>query len=181
MRARVALTVAVMLSALTALPAAADPPSKAPRLSLVQVLVAATQALVLDRTTGEYRVVKVGDTVQGFRVTGIEEDQIVVASPVSPERLFVLAKVEAEAVLPRSPGAGTGALAAGAAAGLVAPAQAGPALPGAGAGPQAPVDADVLDPYAIAGAGQPSLLDPHGAPAEPGRVPSVVAPPASRV
>jgi hypothetical protein len=76
--------------ALFAVPARAEaPPTRAPRATLVEVLRGGKQVLVLDRTTGDYTVMKVGDAIQGFRITAIEDDQIVLVSP-KPERHFVL-------------------------------------------------------------------------------------------
>jgi hypothetical protein len=89
---------------LFAVPARAAPPQKdapahvappqeagprAPRATLVEVLRGGKQVLVLDRATGEYAVLKVGDSIQGFRIASIEDDQIVLVSP-KPERHFVL-------------------------------------------------------------------------------------------
>jgi len=184
MRARIALAVAAMLGGVAISPAAADFPKKAPRASLVQVLAGAKQALLLDRSTGDYQVVKVGDAVQGFRVSEIEEDQIVLASPLPPEYYFVLPLV----------GAPVGGSAVGPAA-SVPPAGATAAAPQGAGGPPpegelqlgipaTPEEADVLDPYGGGLAGGSSVLDPYGAPspsAQPGGIPSVIAPPASRV
>jgi hypothetical protein len=70
-------------------PAHVDAPPRAPRATLVEVLRGGKQVLVLDRATGEYAVLKVGDSIQGFRIASIEDDQIVLVSP-KPERHFVL-------------------------------------------------------------------------------------------
>lgn len=179
MHARLVLALAAVLAGLSS-PAAADFPRKSPRASLVQVLRGGKQALVLDRASGEYQVVKVGDAVQGFRVSEIEEDQIVLASPSAPERFFVLPLIEAPASAPRDlaavpPPAGTGA-----------PSAPAPAVPPAADAPLEGADSegDVLDPYAGSGgaslAGDASVLDPYGATPDPGGIPSVIAPPSSR-
>jgi hypothetical protein len=90
MRAPAIGILSAVLTAFVLSPAAADPPTRSPRASLVQVLQGGRQALVLDRTTSEYQVVKLGDELQGYRVTELEDDQIVLASPSAPERSFVL-------------------------------------------------------------------------------------------
>ena len=174
------MALAAVLTCVIASPAAADFPRKAPRASLIQVLRSGKQALVLDRATGEYQVVKVGDVVQGFRVSEIEEDQIILASPVQPERYFVLPLVEAVPAAGAKPGpAGPGAGVAGgsgAGVGTASPVpgappagQASPAAPGdAATGPAGAADASVMDPYGdgaeAAEPNTPSALDPYGAP-----------------
>jgi hypothetical protein len=189
-----------MLIGLTVSTAAGDFPRKAPRASLVQVLRGGKQALLLDRTSGEYQVVKVGDQVQGFRVSEIEEDQIVLTSPAAPERYFVLPLVVDAIAHPGAAQPSPGPGAAGAAPGPAAPAPTG--QPASGASPEGAV----MDPYggavgggegagASEGAGDassdPSVLDPYADPDAvpgatpapsrgPGGIPSVIAPPGSR-
>lgn len=197
MSGRAALGAAAVLIGLVVTPAAADLPRKSPRASLVQVLRGGKQALLLDRGSGEYQVVKVGDAVQGFRVTEIEDDQIVLASPAAPERFFVLPLVEAPPAPATGPAAGANVSSAPptAAPPTAAPPVSAPALPAA---PSTPSEGDaidepddgVVDPYS-------APLDPAGpAPADsmgldpidpydtsarsPGEVPSVIAPPDSR-
>jgi len=197
MRIRTIWMLSALVIGLVASPAGADLSKKSPRASLVQVLRGGRQALLLDRSTGEYQVVKIGDAVQGYRVFDIEDDQIVLSSPLTPERFFVLPLVGI--VAPGSAAVG-GVAAGGAVAGAGDAASPAPAPspsvsqpapePGPGddpagmpgevdqggeldaagdaAGPDAPAGGDVLDPYAAPG------------PAT-GGLPSVIAPPASRV
>ncbi len=106
MRAPAALVLAAALLGALSTPSAAEVSTKAPRATLVQVLRGGRQALILDRVTGEYEVVKVGDTIHGLRVAEIEPDQIVLATPTPPERYFVLPLVEAAARAPTAPPAG---------------------------------------------------------------------------
>ena len=106
MRARAALVLVAAGFGLVITPAAAEVSTKAPRATLVQVLRGGRQALILDRVSGEYGVVKVGDTIHGLRVAEIEPDQIVLATPTPPERYFVLPLVEAAAPGAAAPPAG---------------------------------------------------------------------------
>jgi len=69
------LTLALLLPAA----ASADTALLTPRAELVSVMSETKQALVKDKKQGSYVVVKVGDTVQGFRVTSIQRDQIVLS------------------------------------------------------------------------------------------------------
>ena len=194
---------AAVLIGLVVTPAAADLPRKSPRASLVQVLRGGKQALLLDRGTGEYQVVKVGDAVQGFRVTEIEDDQIVLASP-APERFFVLPLVEAGPAGGAANPANANAANANAAsqpttAGspVTAPAMPAPSTAApSGDDPLAEPDDGVVDPYGDpqGAKGQaPDVtpdspdsigldpIDPYDTSARsPGEVPSVMAPPDSR-
>jgi type II secretory pathway component PulC len=86
----------LVAASLFALPARAAPPQEptppraTPRATLVEVLRGGKQVLVLDRATGDYAVMKVGDSIQGFRITAIEDDQIVLSGSGKPERHFVI-------------------------------------------------------------------------------------------
>jgi hypothetical protein len=106
MRAPAALVLAAAVLGAASTPAAAEVSTKAPRATLVQVLRGGRQALILDRVSGEFGVVKVGDTIHGLRVAEIEPDQIVLATPTPPERYFVLPLVEAAAPAAAAPPAG---------------------------------------------------------------------------
>jgi len=103
---------------------AAEPTRRTPHALLVQVLRGARQALLLDRNTGEFRVVKVGDELQGFRVVDIEVDQIVLVRPSAPERAFVLPLILADDAQ-QAVRAANGAAADEAAIGESAPGKAG--------------------------------------------------------
>ncbi len=52
----------------------------APRATLEVVLPGATQALLRDRATGEYQLVRVGDWYQGFQIRGIDREHIVLSA-----------------------------------------------------------------------------------------------------
>jgi hypothetical protein len=171
------LALAAVLTGVAVTPAATQSVNKAPRVLLVQVLLGGRQALVLDRVTGEFQVVKVGDDLQGFRVTEIDPDQIVLATPTGPDRSFVLPLVE-EAARGSRPGGGDGTQSPNAApiTGSPSPGAAN-SLPGA-----APEGPDVVDPYGGVPDGssnESSVLDPYGA-SPSGSIPSVIAPPGSR-
>ena len=89
------LTPFIVLAAMVSLAATASgedkkPVTSAPTASLVAVMADAGQAMLWDRERGEYVVVKVGDTFQGFVVQEIGSDQI------------VLRKGELHYVLPRT-------------------------------------------------------------------------------
>jgi|GEM_PF-4325785 len=73
--------VAVAVGAVFLVPgvARADSPATAPRVSLVRVLTDTAQALVKDKIQGKYVVVRVNDNVQGFKVTSIQHDQLVLS------------------------------------------------------------------------------------------------------
>ncbi len=135
-------------------PAPVDAPPRAPRATLVEVLRGGKQVLVLDRATGDYAVLKVGDSVQGFRIISIEDDQVVLVSP-KPERHFVLPLFDRTPLPPmKAP------LTAGSEP--VDPYEAkAPAAPAAPAPAATPAD---------------SVLDPYG----PADIPVVVAPEKSR-
>jgi len=136
-------------------PAHIDAPPRAPRATLVEVLRGGKQVLVLDRATGDYAVLKVGDSIQGFRITSIEDDQIILVSP-KPERAFVLPLFDRTPLPP-----------------MKAPLT-------AGSEPVDPYDAKApaaaAPPPAAAAPATESVLDPYG----PAEIPVVVAPEASR-
>ncbi len=71
----VMIAAALLLSPL----AQADTKAVAPRADLVSVMTDTRQALVKDKDRGSYVVVKVGDTFQGYRVTSIQVDQLVLS------------------------------------------------------------------------------------------------------
>lgn len=171
------LLIVGLLTGLWASPAGADLPKRSPRAQLVQVLRGGKQALVLDRQTDDYIVVKVGDLVQGFRVTDIEDDQIVLSGGGSPERLFVLPLVTAPAP-PRDPSQPDRAARPGTSPALPLPPLGSPdtATSAPGTGKPAPAASEVMDPYAASTPGaspaapiapSPGLLDRHGAPSLP--------------
>ena len=177
-RARAVLIPAALL-ALSLGTARADFPARVPRATLVQVLSHGKQALLLDRASGEYSVVKVGDSLQGFRVSDIESDQIVLASGDKPQRFFVLPLVRPGDAIPRT-AAASGASASGAGAGSVVdpygPSASIPSVSASGAGA-----GSVVDPYgpsasipsaSASGAGAGSVVDPYGPSAS---IPSVSA------
>jgi len=85
------LALALMLAAPG--PASAEAPTTAPRASLAAVMPTASQALIFDRIQGEYVVVRSGDFVQGYRVSSVEQDQVVLTHPDAPSRHYVLATV----------------------------------------------------------------------------------------
>lgn len=72
---------AVIVTAALLVPfaASADTKHRIPRAQLVSVMTDTGQALVKDNNRGTYVVVRVGDAVQGFRVTSIQHDQIVLS------------------------------------------------------------------------------------------------------
>lgn len=162
----------VALVSLSALPARAAPqneqaPPRAPRATLVEVLRGGKQVLVLDRTTGDYAVMKVGDAIQGFRMAAIEDDQIVLIGGGKPERLFIIPLLDRSPLPPmKEPAAPS----------LAAPAAPAPAAPAAPA-PAAPADEDVMDPYGPdeIPADPPPTSAPPAAPA-PTPAPTVTAP-----
>ncbi|HWM85601.1 MAG TPA: hypothetical protein VNO33_07180 [Kofleriaceae bacterium] len=125
------------------------------------------QALILDRASGEYEVVKLGDTIHGLRVVEIEEDQIVLVTPTPPERYFVLPLIEP--VPAQKPAAGTPEGAAPAFPGEPPaskdPTPGGPtgfSEPEAGAGPDSSgIDASGNDASGIEDGDVPSTLEPN--------------------
>ena len=148
------------------------PPTRAPRATLVEVLRGGKQVLVLDRTTGDYAVMKVGDAIQGFRITAIEDDQIVLVSP-KPERHFVLPLFD-PTPLPAKKTAPVTAVAPTAKAPAAEPTP--PAAPGPAADAMADgVTDDVMDPYGPTDA--PAAEPPAAARAAPTSTPpAAVAP-----
>jgi hypothetical protein len=101
MRFRVVLPFVLFLT--SGVPARAEAPPKAPRASLEKVLAGGKKALIFDRAAGEYELVKVGDSIQGYRVVSIEDDQMVLVSPgAAPERHFVIPLVD-RTPAPRAP------------------------------------------------------------------------------
>ena len=181
----------VALVSLSALPARAAPqseqaPPRAPRATLVEVLRGGKQVLVLDRTTGDYAVMKVGDAIQGFRIAAIEDDQIVLIGGGKPERLFIIPLLDRSPLPPmKEPAAPSLAAPAPAPASASAPppAAAAPTAPVAPAAPApapaapAPADEDVMDPYGPdeIPADPPPTSAPPAAPA-PTPAPTVTAP-----
>jgi len=164
-------------------PAQSTPPKeqaspRAPRATLVEVLRGGKQVLVLDRATGDYSVLKVGDSVQGFRITSIEDDQIVLLGAGKPERHFVLPLFDRAPLPP-----------------MKAPLTAGgelvdPYAPATVTPPPAPAGDSVLDPYGpavppapatptSAPAAAPSPTPPPAAAAEPPPVAAAEPPPAA--
>ncbi len=168
--------------ALFAVPARAEapPPARAPRATLVEVLRGGKQVLVLDRTTGDYTVMKVGDAIQGFRITAIEDDQIVLVSP-KPERHFVLPLFDPTPLPAKKPGAP--AARSTVAPPPVAPAMAAPAPVAPPAAAEALADGvtdDVMDPYGPTDtppAEEPPSAPPAAAPAAPTSTPPAAAAP----
>ena len=150
------------------------PPTRAPRATLVEVLRGGKQVLVLDRTTGDYAVMKVGDAIQGFRITAIEDDQIVLVSP-KPERHFVLPLFD-PTPLPAKKTAPVTAVAPTAKAPAAEPTP--PAAPGPAADAMADgVTDDVMDPYGPTDTPAAEPPPPAAAPAAPtSPPPAAVAP-----
>ena len=150
------------------------PPTRAPRATLVEVLRGGKQVLVLDRTTGDYAVMKVGDAIQGFRITAIEDDQIVLVSP-KPERHFVLPLFD-PTPLPAKKTAPVTAVAPTAKAPAAEPTP--PAAPGPAADAMADgVTDDVMDPYGPTDTPAAEPPPPAAAPAAPTSTPpAAVAP-----
>ena len=138
---------------LSSVPARADTPPapRAPRATLVEVLRGGKQVLLLDRTTGDYAVMKAGDSIQGFRIAAIEDDQIVLIGGGKPERLFVIPLLDRSPLPPMKDAAAPAPAAPAPAApapapAAPAPAAAAPAAP-APVTPLAPVEEGVMDPY----------------------------------
>ena len=53
----------------------------------------AGQALLYDRIKGNYVVVRVGDVFQGFTITTIERDQLLLTTMIAPARHYVLPRI----------------------------------------------------------------------------------------
>jgi hypothetical protein len=176
MLARVALLSGFLFTALLPVGAAladAPAPTRAPRASLVDVLRGGAQALVFDRMTGDYAVVKLGDSLQGLKVVEIEGDQIVLAAPGVPERFFVLPLVEKAPGAAATPGpipspgpipGPTPVPSPTPVPGLTPTVT--PATPAPTPVPAPAITSDMLDPYAVAmapSAASPAdpVLDPY--------------------
>jgi hypothetical protein len=133
--------------------AAVEP--RLPTVQLVQAWPKTKQALLYDPIQGTYVVVAAGQNVDGFRVTRIGKNQIVLSTLGGPARDYVLLPTPV-ADLPDAP----------------APTADAPKTPPPGPGPvaDAPARPDLIDPY-------PSgTLDPYGSEG----VRSVEAPPQSK-
>ena len=175
----------VAFVSLSAIPARADAPPRAPRATLVEVLRGGKQVLVLDRTTGDYAVMKVGDAIQGFRIAAIEDDQLILIGGGKPERLFIIPLLDRSPLPPmKEPAAPSLAAPAPAPASALPPAAAAPTAPAAPA-PAAPADEDVMDPYGpdeIPADPPPTSAPPAApapTPAPPVTAPAPAAPPAA--
>ena len=144
--------------AVFAVPARADAPPRAPRATLIEVLRGGKQVLVLDRATGEYAVMKLGDSIQGFRIAAIEDDQMILVGPGKPERHFVIPLLDRTPVPPPKAPLATGDTE------LADPYATSKAPPATSAAPTtgAPAGEGVMDPYG------------------PAEIPVVVAPEKSR-
>jgi hypothetical protein len=143
---------------------AREPLGEAPRASVAAIMQDAGQALLWDSARGEYVLVRAGAVFQGFHVSAISAEQVVLSRG---NQHFVLPRMsEAPDLARRSPvgadlTASPAAPAAPAQGGLVDPyaATGAPAQPMAGLAPQTP------------GAGQTppaqAPLDPYASPASP--------------
>ena len=173
---RVGFAIAVLVAALAGPVRAGtadepiDPDSQAePRLPTVQLVQAwpkTKQALLYDPIQGSYVVVAAGQNVDGFRVTRIGKNQIVLSTLGGPARDYVLLPTPvadlpdaptptAEAPKTPPPGPGTAST---------------PSAPSPSPSNDAPPRPDLIDPYPA------GTLDPYGTEG----VHTVVAPPQSR-
>jgi len=66
-----------------------EAPVRAPRATVVAIMSGAGQALVYDRDQDEYVVVRKGDRIQGFTISSIDPDQVVLRG-TEKGRFFVL-------------------------------------------------------------------------------------------
>ncbi len=122
----------------------ATPPKRAPKLTVVRIMSDAGQALIHDRTRGEYVVVREGQTLSGFVVTEVDEDQVVLTTPTDPPTHYVMPLVTAAT-------AAASASKPAEAASVADPYGAEPAWgwgAGFGSGPESGSASAVIDPYA---------------------------------
>jgi hypothetical protein len=146
---------------------------EAPRASVAAIMQEAGQALLWDSARGEYVVVRAGAVFQGFHVSAISAEQVVLSRG---NQHFVLPRMSEAPDLTRRSPADVDQTASPAQGGLVdpyavtsAPAQPttglAPQTPGTGPGPatQAP-----LDPYAAPAAPPPAFFSPDELPPTPG-------------
>lgn len=156
---------------------------EAPRASVAAIMQEAGQALLWDSARGEYVVVRAGAAFQGFHVSAISAEQVVLSRG---NQHFVLPRVaEAPDLARRSPASADLALQAAQAAqgqgGLADPyaAPGAPPQPLAGIAPfsaQAPVDPYASPaPYAPA-APAPAFFSPDDLPPAPGPMDPYAAP-----
>ncbi len=83
-----AATLAALVWVVT--PVHAEPPVRAPRLHITNILARSHQALAFDASANEYRLLRVGERMPGFTVTEITDDFVVLASTERPGWHFVL-------------------------------------------------------------------------------------------
>lgn len=168
---------------------------EAPRASVAAIMQEAGQALLWDSARGEYVVVRAGAVFQGFHVSAISTEQVVLSRG---NQHFVLPRMSEAPDLARRSPAGAELTAPAAQGGLVDPyaATSAPAQPMTGLAPQpgagpAPSAQAPLDPYASPAPVSPAPaffspdelpptpgpMDPYAAPAAPApATPAPVAP-----
>jgi hypothetical protein len=153
--------------------------SGAPQLSLVEVFETG-QALVYDRASGEYALVREGSELQGFTVEGLDADQLELMRQDEPGRYYIVTRAVRRPDVAASPPASAPVAVRG------PPAVASPREPGTPMDPYA--RPEPMDPYA---ADEPAGVKVTEAPAAaasdplpPGvkitRAPPAAAPPSER-